>query len=313
MTMNDTWGYKSYDHNWKSTKVLLQQLIDIASKGGNYLLNVGPTGEGLIPQPSVERLEEIGKWMDANSESIYGTSASPFEKLIWGRCTIKKHKSGTTLYLHVFDWPKDGKLLIPGLESEVKSARLLVGGAELKSQKNATGVVVDLPAEAPDAIASVIKMEIAGEPKVAKVFIKPAADGTIVLPAPLVDFGHPKKGNAARFQEGKDGAEIGYWENPEAFVSWSFTDSKPGEYEVLAEISGLENAKASFELSGEKLPVNLVATGNYMRYQSQNLGKIRITRAGEQTLTIRADPNAWKAFNFRKITLRPGVAKLGHP
>jgi alpha-L-fucosidase len=71
MTINHTWGYKSDDENWKSTKVLLQNLIDIASKGGNYLLNVGPTGEGLIPQASVERLEEIGKWMDANGESIY--------------------------------------------------------------------------------------------------------------------------------------------------------------------------------------------------------------------------------------------------
>jgi alpha-L-fucosidase len=132
MTINHTWGYKSDDENWKSTKVLLQNLIDIASKGGNYLLNVGPTGEGLIPQASVERLQEIGKWMDANGESIYGTGASPFAKLPWGRCTTKKSKGGTTLYLHVFEWPAEGKLLLPGLESQVKSAQMLVGGAKLK-------------------------------------------------------------------------------------------------------------------------------------------------------------------------------------
>ena len=305
MTMNDTWGYKSFDHNWKSTKVLLQQLIDIASKGGNYLLNVGPTGEGLIPQASVERLEEIGKWMDANGESIYGTQASPFAKLVWGRCTTKKREDGTTLYLHVFNWPEDGKLLVPGLESEVKSARLLVGGTELKFEKNANGVVVDLPAEASDANASVIKMEIAGESKVAKVFIKPEGEGSIVLPAALVDFGIPKNGHAARFLEAAKGTEIGYWESPEAFLSWDFTGAKPGDYEVLAEISGIENAKASLELSGKKLPVNLAATGNYSIYQIQNLGKIRISGRGEQTLAIRPDQNAWKAFNLRKITLRP--------
>ena len=76
MTMNDTWGYKSYDDNWKSAEALVRNLVDIASKGGNYLLNVGPTSEGVIPQPSVDRLREIGKWMKANGDAIYGTSAS---------------------------------------------------------------------------------------------------------------------------------------------------------------------------------------------------------------------------------------------
>ena len=77
-------------------------LVDIASKGGNLLLNVGPTAEGLIPEPSVERLKAIGKWMKVNGESIYGTSASPFFKLTWGRCTQRVEEDGTTLYLHVF-------------------------------------------------------------------------------------------------------------------------------------------------------------------------------------------------------------------
>ena len=78
MTINDTWGYKSYDNNFKSTETLLRNLIDIASKGGNYLLNVGPTAEGVIPAAEVERLKEIGRWMDVNSEAIHGTTASPF-------------------------------------------------------------------------------------------------------------------------------------------------------------------------------------------------------------------------------------------
>ena len=194
MTINDTWGFKSNDHNWKSSKTLIQQLIDIASKGGNYLLNVGPTKEGLIPEPSVERLEDIGKWMAVNSESIYGTHASPFPKLPWGRCTQKHGKDGTTLYLQVFDWPKNGEILVPGLENEVKSATLLANGEELEFEKTPSGVLIKVPNKALDPNATVIKVEIVGTPKVAKVFIKPSEDGSIELPAAMVDFPAPAKG-----------------------------------------------------------------------------------------------------------------------
>ena len=166
MTMNDTWGFKSNDHNWKSSQTLIRQLIDIASKGGNLLLNVGPTKEGIIPEPSVERLEDMGKWMDVNSESIYGTQASPFPNLTWGRCTQKKHDNGTTLYLHVFEWPKDGKLLVPGLENVVQSAALLANNEALKFEKTPEGVELKVPEKALDPNATVIKLEIAGEPKV---------------------------------------------------------------------------------------------------------------------------------------------------
>jgi alpha-L-fucosidase len=105
MTMNDHWGYNSHDESWKSAKDLLQKLADIASKGGNFLLNVGPTSEGLFPQASIDMLQEIGKWMKANSEAIYGTEASPFKNLTGARCTQKAFDGGTRLYLHVFDVP----------------------------------------------------------------------------------------------------------------------------------------------------------------------------------------------------------------
>jgi len=99
MTMNDTWGYKSYDTNWKSTETLIRNLIDIASKGGNYLLNVGPKADGTFPKESIDRLKQIGAWMKVNGEAIYGTKASPLKPLAWGRCT----KKDNTLYLSVFN------------------------------------------------------------------------------------------------------------------------------------------------------------------------------------------------------------------
>ncbi len=83
MTMNDTWGYQVLRPELEDrTKTLLRNLVDIVSKGGNYLLNVGPTAEGVIPQPSVDRLAEMGTWMKVNGEAIYGTTPGPFKKLL---------------------------------------------------------------------------------------------------------------------------------------------------------------------------------------------------------------------------------------
>ncbi len=161
MTINDTWGYKSYDENWKSTETLVRNLIDITSKGGNYLLNVGPTSEGVFPQPIVQRLSEIGKWMKVNGEAIYATSPSPFSKqLPWGRCTRK----GSTLYLHVFDWPTDGLLRVP-ISNQVRGAYLLADRKhKLQWAESSTGITVALPNTPPDPIASVVVVEVNGEP-----------------------------------------------------------------------------------------------------------------------------------------------------
>jgi alpha-L-fucosidase len=163
MTMNTTWGYNAHDHAWKSDETLIRNLVDIASKGGNYLLNIGPTGDGTVPPESVKSMEAIGRWMRVNGEAIYGTTASRFAHLPWGRSTTK----GATIYLHVFEWPNDGRLTVPGLKTPVTSARLLAGGGALQVASDATGAVVQLPPNAPDQIASVIELRLQGAPPVA--------------------------------------------------------------------------------------------------------------------------------------------------
>ena len=164
MTMNDTWGFKRDDHHWKSTEDLIRKLIEIASKGGNFLLNVGPTAEGLIPAPSVERLEGVGRWMKVNGESIYGTQASPFKETPWGRCTRKLLADGKQrLYLHLFQWPANGKLAVPCPSGKPLAASLLDGGKPLELTAQADKAVIALPAEMPDKIATVIVLDVAGK------------------------------------------------------------------------------------------------------------------------------------------------------
>lgn len=160
MTLNGHWGYNKHDHEWKSSQTIIRNLCDIASKGGNYLLNVGPTSEGIIPQPGIDTLAGVGAWMKVNGEAIYGTTASPFkQQLSWGRCTQK----GGRLYLSVFDWPTDGKLHLPLLNTKAKAWMLADPRHLLKCTNGTGGLMIELPPAASDKIASVVVVEVAGD------------------------------------------------------------------------------------------------------------------------------------------------------
>lgn len=160
MTMNGTWGYRTSDENWKSTETLIRNLIDIASKGGNYLLNIGPKADGEFPQASIDRLKEIGAWMTVNGEAIYSTKSANLKPFDWGRITLKEIDNKTYLYLAIFNWPKNGKLLLPELNNTVISAKLLSNGEALKTLVSSDGLTINVPMKEPDVIATVIKIEL---------------------------------------------------------------------------------------------------------------------------------------------------------
>jgi alpha-L-fucosidase len=300
MTLNDTWGFKSYDNNWKSTETILRNLVDIASKGGNYLLNVGPTSEGLIPQPSVERLKEVGAWMRVNGEAIYATSATPFKRLPWGRCTTKIAGDETTLFLHVFNWPVDGKLIVPGLKNPVKSATLLAGGKQLKFSNTADGVVVEVAGDAPDRISSTIVLKIKGAPDVAATAIVQESDGAVRLMASEADL---QGGTQYESDHGKD--NIGYWVSPEATAGWSFKVDRPGKFKVSAEIAALESAKFEVLVGTQKLTGTSPATKDYSKFKRISVsGEVELA-AGSVTLTVKPVAPGWQAMNLRSVTLQP--------
>ena len=176
MTINDTWGYKSTDHNFKSAETLLRNLIDIASKGGNYLLNIGPDAMGNVPAEEVERLQAVGRWMDVNGESIYATRPTLFGPEAGAFSATEKDKDGkpkfvpewkwrsTTkadkVYVHLFGWP-NGSLHLEKMPRTVSRAYLLADKSRKPLKVSQTGqtVNISLPAQAPDAMASVVVIE----------------------------------------------------------------------------------------------------------------------------------------------------------
>jgi alpha-L-fucosidase len=182
-TVNDTWGYKKDDHNWKQPDNITFKLVDIVSKGGNYLLNVGPDGDGFIPQPSQDILRKVGSWLKVNGEAVYGAGKTPFGSELgtyakgdndrpvfrssadW-RCTVQPAdwtwgRSGK-LYIHLFNWPA-GKFELPEVRGKVVKATLLADPERrpLRFAVSDGRLAVDLPDKAPDAIASVLCLEVA--------------------------------------------------------------------------------------------------------------------------------------------------------
>ncbi|MDH7569535.1 MAG: alpha-L-fucosidase, partial [Armatimonadota bacterium] len=228
---NDTWGYKSYDHNWKSTRTLLHLLVDLASKGVNYLPNVGPTAEGEIPAPSVERLREIGRWMRVNGEAIYGTSASPFpSEFDWGRITQKPGR----LFLHFYQWPA-GEFRLLGLRTPVKAASLLASGAPVAvaqrhdAQLDQHVLEMALPSEPPDPHVSVAVLELGGAVEVDPLPLQ-QPDGKVRLPAYLATLQSADPDRPLRV--GRAGS-LENWVHTGNRATWSFKAWQPGTFRTV--------------------------------------------------------------------------------
>jgi alpha-L-fucosidase len=304
VTLNDTWGFKKDDQNWKSPTVLIRQLAQVVSRGGNYLLNVGPTSEGVIPQPSVERLAAVGRWMKVNGESIYGAMADPFPyELPWGVITAKPAK----LYLHVFEWPQNDFALY-GLKNRVSRAYLLADASRkslpLKQQQDAAiehySLSLKIPGAASDPHDSVIVLETGGLPEVVTT-LSQQPGGKITLPA-LNGQMHDTR--QARLDSR---GVVERWLDKNEWEDWKFQVSSPGEFDVTIITSEQKYGKG-WE-GGHHVTLNVASNvaGNDLRgvisndghlenpsnpywpYVVSKIGQVRIPKAGTYTLTLKPE------------------------
>jgi len=301
MTIRRTWGFKLSDTDFKSTKTLIHNLVDIASKGGNYLLNVGPTSEGLIPATSQERLRGIGEWMKVNGESIYGTQASLFARPAWGRVTRKSVPEGTILYLHVFDWKKDGTLFIP-VGNKVLSCALLNDREQtFEVERNAEGLTVTMKGAAPNPIASVIELRLKGEQVLTgENMIRQQKNGTVLLAAEQATFN-----GAGRMGIDNHHRSIHGWAKQKSWVEWTFALKKAGAYRIELDLGTVGETACTITVDGKKVPVALPKTKDPYHFEKMMAGQVDLENLGEVTLRIDPVPGKWKRVDLRSVRLVP--------
>lgn len=233
-TTNNSYGYHKLDNHYKTPEFFIRLIAKTAAKGGNTLLNIGPMGDGTIDPHATHILQGIGQWMSVNGDSIHGTTRTPLDRQAWGDSTVK----GNRIYLHVFDWPSDGNLVIGGLRSDVSQAYLLSDPQKspLKTERvNENDLAVQLPAKAPDATDSVIVLESAGEIKA----IPGRLLATTIPANHLLAFDGKTEGDKGfKYGDGKaNNYFVAGFTKPEKTIHWDTRLNAPATFDVSVRYS----------------------------------------------------------------------------
>ncbi|MDB4583735.1 alpha-L-fucosidase [Draconibacterium sp.] len=301
--ISGSWGYRSDDQSFKSLETLLRNLADASSMGGNYLLNVSPTCLGTLAPTAVERLKAVGAWIDKNGEAIYGTEASPCSKVDWGYITMKKEESKTKLYLHIFDWKAGGEILLP-IRNKAQKAYLLTNNKKtFKSKSGENGLSIKLTGEAPDAINSVVVLELADAPyAIPPLPFGQNEEGVVAFMTESAEFEN-LQGFGIKYNSSKDC--VGSWTNAQERVYWKFAIEKPGRFQVTASTAGTEASEFMVEVNGQSKIVKIPATGSYDEFKPLELGTFEIKEPGSYKITFKPVIGSWEPVNLKEVVMSP--------
>ena len=319
-TTNESYGYHAHDKSHKPPGHFIQLLAKAAARGGNLLLNIGPKGDGTFAAEDRYILDAIAKWWKVNGDSIRDTERTPLAPQSWGESTLK----GNDLYLHVFEWPKDGKLLVGGLNAEAAKASLLADSQKnLPIERIGPDLEITLPASAPDAADSVIKLDCKNRPTgdIAQVLQTNTANKLSVFTAELlgpVDRKGWSLGKGTSITSHAKG-----WKTKDCAVRWKTRLAKPSRFQVTVHYDAPEADKAKIETDGGAVAAKsqqtfggtfTVLIGNQtlkgeVRQQGMNmaidLGQITL-EAGKHDISVKADEITGKELMlFKSLTLTP--------
>ncbi len=309
MTTNESWGFNLHDHDWKPPALLIRQLCEVVSQGGNYLLNIGPRADGSIPEPTLEALRAIGAWMRVNGAAIRGASAGPFpHRLPWGFATT----SGDKLYLLVEKWPADGRLSVPLLDLPASARLLAAPDAPVSAESVADGAfILRLPPAAPDSAVSAIELRYASAPRLGAVPPRPRppvipqpADGAIALRAADAEiFGDHLSLHAGSIPE------LGCWSSLDSWPLWRVHLHRAGAYRVELEYAvprHREGTLAHVTFGDKHVPFVAAGTGGWGEYVRAEAGVITLDPHDELEIRVVAQAVPVGAvMNLRAVHLTP--------
>ncbi len=302
-TTNDSWAYAWYDENWKIPKEILRRLIACVARGGTYMLNIGPRGDGSVPERAADALRRSGEWIRRYPQVVYGTDASPWgHALPWGDVTVK----GRALFLSVFDWPADGLLHLPGLKAEVRSASLLRGkeSEAIDHDEKHGWTLLRLPARAPEQLASVIKLELAGKPKADAVWgIDPSIPTGIQAEfATVTGAKQAGKRWMEKFGEWKHVVQVTDWRQGGA-ATWEVDVLEPGDYQVDLTYAGEGRLVWAVTVAGgESIRNQQNSSHNYQRFP---IGWLRFPKRGRYKVSVSCLEGETKTASLKAIRFSP--------
>lgn len=312
MTTNESWGFNLLDHDWKPPGLLIRQLCEVVSQGGNYLLNIGPRADGTIPEPTLEALRSIGVWMRVNGCAIRGAGAGPFpHRLPWGFATTQ----GEHLYLLIEKWPSDGRLSVPLLDLPDSASLVASPGIPLVFEPvNEGAFVLRVPDTAPDPAVSVVKLHYREAPRVGSVPPRPRppivpqpADGAVALRAGDAEI----IGDHLALHAGST-PELGCWTSLDSWPLWRLNLHRAGTYRVEVEYAvprHRQGTLAEVELGDQRLPLIVAGTGGWGEYVRAEVGTVKLSPCDELPVCLvpKSIP-VGAVMNLRAIHITPSAS-----